>query len=41
MFNDESILGTGGAGSYGKACGKIVLARYPDIKRLVVRYRGI
>lgn len=36
MFNDKSILITGGTGSFGKAFVKTVLARYPNIKRLVV-----
>jgi len=38
MFNDKSILVTGGTGSFGKAFVKTLLARYPDIKRLVVCY---
>jgi UDP-N-acetylglucosamine 4,6-dehydratase (inverting) len=36
MLNDTSILITGGTGSFGKAFVKTVLARFPDIKRLVV-----
>lgn len=36
MLNHKSILITGGTGSLGKALVKTVLARYPDIKRLVV-----
>lgn len=36
MFNDKSILITGGTGSFGKAFVKTVLERYPTIKRLVV-----
>lgn len=36
MFNDKSILITGGTGSFGKAFVKTVLARYPNVKRLVV-----
>lgn len=39
MLNDKSILITGGTGSFGKAFVKTVLARYPDIKRLVVYSR--
>jgi len=36
MLNDKSILITGGTGSFGKTFVKTVLARYPDIRRLVV-----
>lgn len=36
MFNNKSILVTGGTGSFGKAFVKHVLASYPDIKRLVI-----
>lgn len=36
MFNDSSILITGGTGSFGKAFVKMVLTRFPNIKRLVV-----
>jgi UDP-N-acetylglucosamine 4,6-dehydratase len=36
MLNNVSILITGGTGSFGKAFVKIILQRYPDIKRLVV-----
>src|SRR5450759_2527672 len=39
MFDNKSILITGGTGSFGKAFVKTVLARYPDIKRLVVYSR--
>jgi UDP-N-acetylglucosamine 4,6-dehydratase (inverting) len=39
MLNGASILITGGTGSFGKAFVKCVLARYPDIKRLVVYSR--
>jgi UDP-N-acetylglucosamine 4,6-dehydratase len=39
MFNDKSILITGGTGSFGKAFVKTVLVRHPDIKRLVVYSR--
>ena len=38
-LNDKSILITGGTGSFGKAFTKIVLERYPRIKRLVVYSR--
>jgi UDP-N-acetylglucosamine 4,6-dehydratase/5-epimerase len=36
MLNDSSILITGGTGSFGKAFVKTVLARFPNIKRLVI-----
>ena len=39
MLNDKSLLITGGTGSFGKACVKTLLSRYPDIKRLVVYSR--
>ncbi len=36
MLNSRSILITGGTGSFGRAFVRAVLARYPDIKRLVI-----
>lgn len=36
MFNDKSILITGGTGSFGKAFVRTILERYPTIKRLVI-----
>ncbi|WP_345158454.1 UDP-N-acetylglucosamine 4,6-dehydratase (inverting) [Pontibacter saemangeumensis] len=36
MLNNKSILITGGTGSFGKAFTKIVLERWPDVKRLVI-----
>lgn len=36
MLANRSILITGGTGSFGKAFVKTVLARYPNIKRLVI-----
>lgn len=36
MFNNASILITGGTGSFGKAFVGTILKRHPDIKRLVV-----
>ena len=36
MLNNKSLLITGGTGSFGKAFVKTVLARYPDVKRLVI-----
>jgi len=35
-LNDKSILITGGTGSFGKAFTKIVLKRFPKVKRLVI-----
>ncbi|RTL30667.1 MAG: UDP-N-acetylglucosamine 4,6-dehydratase (inverting) [Burkholderiales bacterium] len=39
MLNHQSILITGGTGSFGKAFVGTVLARFPDIKRLVIYSR--
>lgn len=39
MLSDKSILITGGTGSFGKAFTKIVLQKWPDIKRLVIYSR--
>lgn len=39
MLTDQSILVTGGTGSFGKAFVKAVLERYPNLKRLVVYSR--
>jgi len=39
MLNDKSILITGGTGSFGKMFTKMILARYPDVKRLVIYSR--
>lgn len=36
MLSGKSILVTGGTGSFGKAFVQIVLAKWPDIKRLVI-----
>jgi UDP-N-acetylglucosamine 4,6-dehydratase/5-epimerase len=36
MLNDKSILITGGTGSFGKMFTKMILERYPDVKRLVI-----
>ena len=36
MLNNKSLLITGGTGSFGKAFVKTVLARYPQVRRLVV-----
>ncbi|MEP7168471.1 MAG: polysaccharide biosynthesis protein, partial [Bacteroidota bacterium] len=36
MLNNKSVLITGGTGSFGKAFVKIVLQKYPDVKRLVI-----
>ncbi len=39
MNDTQSILITGGTGSFGKAFVKTVLERYPDLKRLVIYSR--
>ncbi|NDY73268.1 UDP-N-acetylglucosamine 4,6-dehydratase (inverting) [Desulfobacter hydrogenophilus] len=39
MFNDKSILITGGTGSFGKSFVKTILTHYPNVKRLVVYSR--
>ena len=39
MLNNRSILITGGTGSFGKMFTKIILERYPDVKRLVIYSR--
>lgn len=39
MLNTKSILITGGTGSFGKMFTKMILERYPDIKRLVIYSR--
>ena len=39
MLNGKSILITGGTGSFGKMFVKIILERYPNVKRLVVYSR--
>jgi len=36
MLSNKSVLITGGTGSFGKAFVHTVLARYPDVKRLVI-----
>lgn len=38
-LNNKSILITGGTGSFGKEFAKIILKRWPDIKRLVIYSR--
>ena len=38
-LNNKSILITGGTGSFGKMFTKLILERYPDIKRLVILSR--
>lgn len=36
MFNEKSILITGGTGSFGKRFTEIILTKHPDLKRLVI-----
>lgn len=39
MLNDKAVFITGGTGSFGKAAVRTILARYPDIRRLVIYSR--
>ena len=39
MFDNKSILVTGGTGSFGREFVRTVLAKYPDVRRLVVYSR--
>ena len=39
MFDNKSILVTGGTGSFGRAFVRTVLSKYPDVRRLVVYSR--
>jgi UDP-N-acetylglucosamine 4,6-dehydratase (inverting) len=39
MLNNKNILITGGTGSFGKMFTKMILERYPDVKRLVIYSR--
>jgi FlaA1/EpsC-like NDP-sugar epimerase len=39
MLNNQSILITGGTGSLGKQLTKTILAKWPDVKRLVIYSR--
>ena len=39
MFDNKSILITGGTGSFGRAFVRTVLAKYPGVRRLVVYSR--
>lgn len=39
MLNEKSILITGGTGSFGKKFTEMILARYPNVKRLVIYSR--
>ncbi len=39
MLNDKNILITGGTGSFGKMFTKMILERYPEVKRLVIYSR--
>lgn len=36
MLNNKSVLITGGTGSFGKMFTKLILQKYPDVKRLVI-----
>lgn len=39
MLNNKSVLITGGTGSFGKKFTRMILERYPDVKRLVIYSR--
>jgi len=39
LFNNKSILVTGGTGSFGRAFARTILSKYPDVRRLVVYSR--
>lgn len=39
MLNNKSILITGGTGSFGKMFTKIILERYPEVKKLIIYSR--
>ena len=39
MLNNKSVLITGGTGSFGKMFTKMILTRYPKVKRLVIYSR--
>ena len=39
MFDNKSILVTGGTGSFGRAFTRAILAKYPDVRRLVIYSR--
>ncbi|MGE0569375.1 MAG: polysaccharide biosynthesis protein, partial [Bacteroidia bacterium] len=36
MLNGKSVLITGGTGSFGKMFTKLILKKYPEVKRLVI-----
>ena len=39
MLSEKAILITGGTGSFGRAFVRTVLAKYPDVRRLVIYSR--
>jgi UDP-N-acetylglucosamine 4,6-dehydratase/5-epimerase len=39
LFDNKSILVTGGTGSFGRAFTRAILAKYPDVRRLVIYSR--
>ena len=39
MLNDQSVLITGGTGSFGKKFVETILKRYPEVKRIVIYSR--
>ena len=40
MLNNKSVLITGGTGSFGNQFVKTIIARYPNVKRIVIYSRG-
>ena len=36
MFNNKSVLITGGTGSFGKSFTRMILENYPDVRRLII-----
>ena len=36
MLNGKSVLITGGTGTFGKAFAKIILAKYPEVERVII-----
>lgn len=40
MLNNQSVLITGGTGSFGKMFVKTILRDYPDVKKIIIYSRG-
>ena len=39
MLNKKTVLITGGTGSFGKKFIETILARYPDVKKIIIYSR--